>query len=239
MSAPMDEEPTTPDELVDGADGTPEGEPVAQAAPDAAADQSAAPDATVLSQAEYTRSQQAFSTLKAQLGLPRNASREEVLAAVNELQAGPQGEFDDEPEAEPDPRLEAALNRAYEAEYRTIGAIYGDEQAREGVELVNILRETDDLNEIFTNLWTYAQKWGAPAAAAAAATGGGEPAEPGADPNAVPPPIGAGEPGGGASDRQPISQSAARRESGTVQAVRGLFAAAGIASRPVEGQPPR
>lgn len=224
----------TPDaELPLAADGTPDegqepaDQPEASGAP---ADQStgATPDPR-LAQAEYTRSQQAFSALKERLNLPRTATRDEVLAAIDELQQGSaEGDEEEYDEAPEDPRIAEALAIAFNAQIQTSRAIYGDEFVDEGLNLINMLRTSDDPHELMTNLAAFVDRAAAGAGTAAPAPEGGAPA---ADPNAVPAPVGVQDDDRGPSARQPISQSVARREPGTVSAVRGIFEGLGIATR--------
>lgn len=212
--------------------GTPETEPAEASAESQPQDQPAAQPDHALGQAEYTRSQQAFAALKERLGLPRTASRDEVLAAVDQLTNGsPDDEGNDEDFEEPElpqeylDRLAAAEEAAYNASIDTMGAIYGSDMVVSAIEVANVIRSTDDPREIVTALAAFR---GIGDEAPAAAGGQGE--EPEGSP-AVPPPVGLSEGDSGSPARQPISGSQARREPGTVQAIRGLFEAAGIQSR--------
>lgn len=193
------------------------------------ADQPAAEPDLALGQAEYTRSQQAFSALKAELGLDKRATREEVLAAIKALKAQPadeDGEYEDD---EPDPRVVEAEQRAFLAELRVSAAVYGPEFTNDALELTNLLRSTNDPNEIMVAIAAFRDAHSGGAQAPAQVDE--EPADE-VDPNVVPPPVGLSEGDAGPSARQAISASAARRESGAQSAVRGIFESLGIASRP-------
>jgi len=225
----MGAETATPDVELDptAADDTPETEPVDQPEDGAPEDQSAAEPDRAIGQAEYTRSQQAFSALKANLGLPRNASREDVLAAVESLREE-RGDEGDDDQPEPDPYVVELEQRAFQAELRAVGAIYGQDFTDSALETINLLRTTDDPNELLVAMAAFRDQWGSGAQAPAAS---GDEGDEGAEGEPVVPPMAGLPDDSGPSGPQPISASAARKESGAVQAIRGLFEQAGIATR--------
>lgn len=196
-------------------------EPVAPAAPEAPADQSAAVADDRLAQAEYTRSQQAFSQLRTELGLDKKATREQVLEAVRALRSAPAGDGEEAPEA--DPRIVEAEQRAFAAELRVQEAIYtplyGAQFGPKGLDLINGVRQTNDPEELFTLLAGFIEDFRQSASSEPAA-----PAEPA--PASTPPDIGLPEGDGPAASARPAPASARGRESGVVGAVRAAFAAA-------------
>lgn len=231
----MEATPATPAQAAPEAapDTPPPAEPVETPEVEAPADQPAAEPDRALGQAEYTRSQQAFSALKAELGLDRHASREDVLAAVAALRGQPGGDdTDDEDEPEVDPRVAEANERAFRAELRVSAAIYGQDFTDAALELTNFARTTDDPTELMTAFAAFRDRWGAAAAAATTAAGSTDDASAATDPNAPPAPVGLSEGDPGPSARPPLNASQAKRESGPIGAVRGIFADLGIASRP-------
>lgn len=200
-------------------------EPAAAAPPaPASADTSpAAPDPR-LGQAEYTRSQQAFSALKAELGLEPTATREQVIEAARQLRESAATEVDDDGEpVEVDEEKELLRQQLWETQVNVQAAIYGLPVATEVIDLINLARTTDDPSTLIPAFVAFAEGKAPAQPAAAPAT----PA-PGADPG-----LPEGDPA------LPVStQPAPRRsrESGVVGAIRGAFVAAGVA-RPAE-QPP-
>lgn len=224
MSAVMEATPATPDEQpAEELTGTPQGEPAEQPATEEPADQPQAEPET-FGQAEYTRSQQAFSALRTELGLDRRATREDVLEAVRARAQEADEDEDEEADVEVDPRITEAEQRAFAAELRVAQAVYGDTFTTDALELTNLLRTNDDPNEIMVAIAAFRDKHSiAPVAAPI------EDERPGAP--RVPAPVGLSEGDSGPSARQAITASAGRRESGAQQAIRGIFGELGIGSR--------
>lgn len=219
----MGDERTTPDDELDPqTDLTPEGEPGEAPADDGSADQSAAP--AVIAQAEYTRATQLNAAIRRELGLPKGATQAEVIAA---LQVARNAEAADEQPAdeEPDPRVAAANERAFKAELRVQAAVYGDQFANDALELLNLARTSDDVEELFTALATFRDAHGRASGAPPAA----EPTPQDVD-KATGAPIDMSE--GDRAPRTTQGPPPGRRESGVVGAVRGLFRDAGAAGTP-------
>lgn len=229
MSSTMEATPATPDAALetDPAD-TPPGEPVDQTTAEAPADQPAAEPET-FGQAEYTKAQQVFSALRAEWGLDRRATREEILeeARARKVPAATEDE-DEEADIEVDPRIAEAENRAFAAELRVAQAVYGDTFTTDALELTNLLRTNDDPNEIMVAIAAFRDKHSTAQVAAPVV----EPEQSGAP--RVPAPVGLSEGDSGPSARQAITASAGRRESGAQQAIRGIFGELGIGSRPTK-----
>lgn len=227
----LEAQPAPDGELEPGQDGTPEGEPAEPTEPTQAADQSAAEPDHQLSQAEYTRSQQAISQVRGLLGLDRKASREDVIAAIEALKQRPAAADD---EGDEDPRItearaerEAAEERAWNAELRVQTAIYGDGFTSDMWDVMNVARTSNDPSELATAFANFAMSHG-PAIAGAVQP----PVEPGEqpDPDAVPPPVPTSE--GDRGPSAPTTDVPRRgRESGVVSAIRGIFGEAGVGSR--------
>ncbi len=211
----------TPDAAVEpGSSGTPDApqatEPAAPTAQTPPADQSAADSR--LAQAEYTRSQQAFSQLRATLGLGAKATREEVLAAVDALRQRPDtGDTEDdgltEREREAERRAIAAEMRVQEAIY---SPIYGEGFGQKVVDLTNTLRQTNDPEEIVTSVVGFIEDITARRDPEPAPGSGAPSAAPG-PPADIPVPEGDREPS--ARPQTPVG----RRESGAITTVRSLF----------------
>jgi hypothetical protein len=215
----VDERTTPEDELEAEPIDTPEGEQVETPEPEERPDQ---PAPGVIAQAEYTRATQLNAAIRKELGLAKGASQSEILAALQARGAPTEGD-DEAEEEELDPRIAAAQQRAYEAELRVQRAVYGEEFADKAIELLNVARTTDDLEELFGMLSLFVEQ-NAPQAASGAA-----PAE---DADEQGP---AGNIDMSEGERATATESnppSSRRESGVVSALRGLFADAGAASRP-------
>lgn len=204
--------------------------------PEAGTDTSTAEPDLQLARAEFTRSQQAFAEAKALLGLDKKASRTDVINAIQALQQGPAGDDGDDGE-EVDPRLaeararaEQADERAFLSELRVQQAIYGDTFTQSAIDVVNIVRTTNDPGEIVQAFAAFVEAHGGKMAAAT---------ESATDVNDEAPDqpldVGTSEGDRGPSAQQPAT-SAKRGESGAVDAVRGIFRGLGIGS---EQQPPR
>jgi hypothetical protein len=211
----------TPDEpLAAGQEGTPPpAEPAAPPAPATTPDQPAAEPDLNLAQAEYTRSQQTIAAIRAELGLDKKATREQVMEALRTRVSGEPADDEGEP---PDPRIAAAEERAFSAELRVQAAIYtpiyGSEFASKALEAVNVVRQTNDPEEIFAAMSAFVDAYRAPVAPVDAPAAGA-PATPPAD---------TGLPEGDQAPSARPVPSAGRRESGTVGAVREIFAGLGI-----------
>lgn len=204
-------------------------------APEPAPDQPGEPTTLTSSQAEYTRAQQAFAALRSELGLPRTATRDEVLATIRSLKQPTQAASEPDDEALEDPRVAEALQRAADREQRAFDAllavqtgIYGEDFTSQAIEAINLVRTSNDPTELFPALHALVQQFGgggAPAPAPSPAV----PAQP--DPLARPD-IDLADGGGGGP--APTNDAPRRgREPGVVGAVRGIFAeAAQRAARP-------
>lgn len=215
-------ERTTPeDELEPQAVDTPEGEPVDEPTAEDRPDQSVAP--AVIAQAEYTRATQLAAAIRRELGLPKSATQAEVIAAVQARQAAEQAEETEEEEL--DPRIVQAQERAFQAQMRVVHAVYGEQFASDALELINAVRTSDDIEELITQIAGFRDTH-APASDAPQAATAPPPAEPA---EASPADIDMSE-GERATPVQ--STPSGRRESGVVGALRGIFEAAGAASRP-------
>lgn len=200
--------------------------PAAQPGPDKS---TAEPDRRI-QQAEFTHAQQAFSQLKGDLGLPRTATREEVIAAVQALRERP-ADVEDEPEPELDPdnplvqRLQAAEENAWQSTYRYHAAIYGEGPVTKVAEFMTLARTTNDVSELMEAALDVARSF-------AAAQG-----EPGPAPEPEPS-VAAGDIGlsegdsRGPSARPQTAPGGQRGDSGVVGAVRGIFERAGGLTRP-------
>lgn len=234
----MDDEQGTPeDELEQPAAGTPpetpdegaDGEPAAEEPAEDRPDQS--PARNVIAQAEYTRATQTAAAIRKELGLDKSAPQAEVIAALQALRTGATGdEAGDDEDDELSERERLAIQRATAAEIRVQAAVYGDQFANDGLELANLLRSSDDVEEMFTALASFVQAHGGPPAVDAS-----DESETDED---------AGEAGtggvidtseGDAAPRSTESAPRTRRESGVVSALRGIFSEAQAATRP----PPR
>ena len=188
----------------------PPAEPAAAPAVEPPADQSAAA-ASPFTQAEYTQSQQAIAEIRRELGLPRTATRAEVVTAFKERLAAPAV---GEPEDEPDPRIVEAEQRARAAERRMAVAIYGEAFTADVIRWVNLARTTDDFEEFMLYAAAFRDTH-APQAATVIPE-----APPGPAPVATPP-ADAGLPEGDVTSARPTASR--RRESGATTAIRGLF----------------
>lgn len=225
----MGNEPTTPDPEQDPTvddlpPETPEasGEQVDETDEPAQADQSAA--SGTIAQAEYTRVTQQNAAIRKELGLPKGATTQDILAAIAERVAADEDEEDEVPE---DPRIAEANQRAFDANFRVAQAIYGQAFAEDAIQLANTLRSTDDVDEIMVALAGFRDAHGQ-AAVAAAAPAGAETATDG-DTGSAEQVIDTSE-----GDRAPAPRESTppgRRESGVVGALRGIFAEAGVNSR--------
>lgn len=217
---------TTPDEPIEPGqvDTPPPAEPVAPPAAATAADQPAAEPNLQVAQAEYTRSQQTIAVMRDKLGLDRKATREQVLEAFEARIAAPavegEGEGDDRTEREKE-----ADARAFAAEFRVQDAIYtpiyGEGFAQKVIDLANLTRTTNDPEQLVQAVASFIEEH--------RQAGATEPAaEPVADGAPAAPPADVGLPEGdqGPSAR-PVTAAGPRRESGTVGAVREIFAAVG------------
>lgn len=212
-------QPVTPE-----ADPAPEQDAAAESAADA--DQSQAEPDRLLAQAEFTRSQQAFASLKSQLGLDKKATREDVIEAVRVLREQPAAQVDDEGE-ELDPRIADAEQRAFKSEMRVMQAVYGEDFTQDAITAIDIARSTNDPETLIAAFAAFAQSHGRGAAAAETDDDDDE------TDDDQPRDIGTSE-GDRSPSAQTTTQPAPRGESGTVSAVRGIFQKAGIGTR----QPP-
>lgn len=216
----MSQERTTPEvELEPEAIGTPEGEPAEEPAAEDRPDQ---PAPAVIAQAEYTRATQLAAAIRKELGLPKGATQAEVLAALTARSAAQSDEADDEDEPE-DPRVAAAEARARAAELRVQSAVYGDTFTQNAIELINTIRTSDDLEELFGSLAAF--RLDNPAAAAAAAQAAAEPEEDESDEGAADAGAGTSEGERTVTPQRTTPPPGGKRESGVVTAIRGLFAA--------------
>lgn len=202
-------------------------EQAAQAAFEAAADQSVdTPDPRqAMTQAEYTRAQQAFSVAKQELGLSGKATREEVIAAIQRLKDGGGGEIEDE---EVDPRVAEADQRAWEYQARFLQATY-PEIADQAIAFIDRARREPDVGDLVTELAALVEDRVEARMAAlqqAPGTPSATPAAP-APPDAPPVPE-----SGVASDTESEAQPRTTRDTAVVSAVRGLFAAAAQGRQP-------
>ena len=222
----MVQERATPEEpLEPPADDTPPpdegGEPVAEPAAEPAPDQSASGR---IAQAEYTKATQQNAAIKRELGLPKTATQAEVLAALAAATAAASASSDDDEDDGDDEltdREREAIERARAAELRVASAVYGEEFTTSAVEFINLVRTSEDLDEILTAAAAF-RDTGLELSATGGDEGDGETDEDDAD-------EGGSVVGTSEGDRAPVVQasSGGRRESGVVGALRGIFAAAG------------
>lgn len=224
--------PTTPDELgeFDAATPTEQG---AVESPEHEADKStAAPDAYRALQAEYTRSQQRWASLRAELGLAKNASADEILesfrARLSEAPEAPE----EEAEEPVDPRLEELQLELYRERFARQQAIYGEQRANEVIELANIARTTDDPAELIPAVVAFMDAY-------IEAT---QPAQPAVQQRSAAPPvvdIDLNEPSSGPTADQSLdAELDALRRSGERnrlgEGIRAIFARAGAYTTPPE-----
>lgn len=218
----MDEIQATPDPEVEAPSGdTPEGEPVETFALELEADQSAVPGP--IAQAEYTRATQVVAAVRRELGLPKGATQAEVIAALQAARSANAVDADEVDEE--DPGLVMERQRRITAELRFTTAIYGEEFTTDALALLNAARTSDDLEELITMVAAFRDTHAmAPASAPA---------------DQLPPlddVLGQAEQDFDLSEGDPAfrpqeSTPTGRREQGVTSAVRGLFEAAGIATR--------
>jgi hypothetical protein len=189
------------------------------------ADQPAAP--SPIAQAEYTRATQLAASIRRELGLPKGATQAEVTAAIQSIRAQPDDEDGDDYEEAPE--LLAERERRIASEVRFASAIYGEQPTADALELLSAARSTDDVEELLTMVFAFRDNHPAALAAPApkAAAAAADAAE---DDGGTEGDIDLSE--GDVASRQRESTPAGRRESGAVNAIRGLFEQAGIASRP-------
>jgi hypothetical protein len=218
-----------PDELVDEPQSSPPADPAPEATPEDRADRQTAGAQPPNLLAEYTRSRQEISQYREALGIPKTATAAEVLSAIEAFKARPEPvapETDDE-EID-DPRVEAAMKRAREAEERalvtelrvienTYGAV-----ATDAYEIINIVRASNDIEDLVGRFAAYAAKHGPSLTGGEVAVAGEDEEEPDEETGAI---------GLSEGDRAPTAPSSAARggrgESGVVGAIRAAFKSAG------------
>lgn len=217
-SAPAESTPAAP-----APEPTSQTEPAPAPAAAVPADQQPAPAAPA-TQAEYTRAQQWAAGLRTELGLGKDAKRDDVIAAVQALKVRAEQAPAPVTTEDEDPRIAEANARAFRAEVRVQAAIYGEDFTMDAIELINKARTSSDAEELITALAAFRD--------AHPPDGGAAPAAPATEPApaaaAAPTDTGLSE-GDATSARQ--TPPAGRREPGAVSAVRGLFKQAAEAAR--------
>lgn len=217
----MDDTHATPDPELDPSADTPPAEPVDEADLELPADQSAAPGP--IAQAEYTRATQVAAAVRRELGLPKGATQADVIAAIQAARVIDPN--DEDSDVEEDPRLVAERERRITAELRVTSAIYGEAFTTDALALLNAARTSDDLEELFTMVAAFRDKFAAaPAPAPVASAAPDIPATPQPEQD-----FDLSE--GDQASRLRESTPAGRRETGVVSTIRGLFENAGAASR--------
>lgn len=161
-----------------------QGEPEAPAAIASNTQPKATDPSTSLLQAEYTKSQQRWAELRKRFDLPRDATPEDIIAAVEAARAAAAPRDDEDPETRiPDRKALEAEARAEAAEWRLQSAIYPTtaDAAREYAEFARQERDPEALTQKFYELLQrFAEAPAqagdpAPAATAAGDAGGGVP----------------------------------------------------------------
>lgn len=220
----MEPKPTPDEPLEPGQTDTPATEPVVAPTVAAVTDQSAADANDRLAQSEYTKAQQAFAVIRQELGLEGKPTRDQIVEAIRTLKEREDGTGEIE---ELDPRIDEANARAFAAELRVQEAIYaplyGDGFSQRTLDFVNVVRQTNDPEELFAAATAFIEN------AQAKATAAPVPASPDA-PAAPAPDVGLPE-GDQGAPAQSVDSSAGRRESGVVGSIRGIFKDAGVATR--------
>lgn len=150
--------PTTPDELGELDTATPAEQGTVEGSEHEADKSTAAPDAYRALQAEYTRSQQRWASLRSELGLAKNATPDEILEQFrSRLSEAPAVEAEVE---EPlDPRVEELELELYRERFARQQAIYGEQRANDIIELANIARTTDDPAELIPSIVAFMDAW--------------------------------------------------------------------------------
>jgi len=216
----MDDEPETPEaELEEPAAGTPpdEGEPAEAEEPEESPDQSPARTAQI-AQAEYTRATQTNAAIRKELGLEKGAGQAEVIAALQAIRNGAPSDEADEDVEEVSERERDAIAKARQLEIRVQSAVYGDDFTADAIEVLNLARTSDDIEEMFTAIAAFRDKHGGETSPAATDTDD----EPDASGEGDEEPGGLDTSEGDAAPRS--TESAPRgRESKVVGALRGLF----------------